>query len=78
MKPQRLALDHYAQTRRTPWLGYLLLILTLLAAGALAQRFHEAQLALESRQTTRALLEAPRAPARAIPKNRLDEQVKNA
>ena len=78
MKPQRLALDHYAQVRRTPWLGYLLLLLTLLAAAALAQRFREVQLTLESRQTTQALLEAPRTPAKAIPKNRLDEQVKNA
>jgi hypothetical protein len=78
MKPQRLELDHLAPARRTPWVGYLLLVLAAIAAAGTAERFRDAQLAAERQETARGLLNVQRAPAKAIPKSRLDEQVKNA
>lgn len=78
MKPARLDLDHYAPPRRSRWPGYLLLALAILAAAEVTQRHRTAQLAAERHEATQGMLNVQRPPAKTIPRNRLDEQVKNA
>jgi hypothetical protein len=78
MKPPRLELDFLATPRRIRWQGYALLGAALLVAAQLVQREREARVELERSETARGLLPAaPRAP-KAIPKERLDEQFRNA
>lgn len=78
MRPRRLELDFLAPPRRARWIGWLLLAVSLFIAGDMLHRYREAQLALERLETARGLLGTERRPARAIPKERLDEQLKNA
>jgi len=78
MKPRPLELDYIAAPRRSRWLGYVLLAVSLLVAGELFVRYRNAQLELQGIEATKSLLTTePRAP-KAIPKERLDEQIKNA
>jgi len=78
MKPRRLDLDHLASPPRPRWLGFLLLGVALVAAGEVAVQYKEAQLALERQESVQGMLNVQRPAAKAIPKARLDEQVKIA
>lgn len=78
MKPRRLELDFVAPPRRSRWIGYVLLAVSLLIAGDMVYRYRDAQLALQRFEAARGLLGIGQRPARAIPKERLDEQVKSA
>ena len=76
MKPGRLDLDHFAPVRRGRWAGYALLAVSLVVAAEMTQRFHAAKVELEQRAATQGLLNVERPPAQKIPKQRLDDQVK--
>lgn len=76
MKPPRLDIDHFAPHTRGRWAGYALLAVSLVAAAEMTQRFHAAKVELEQRMATQGLLNAERPAAQKIPKQRVDEQVK--
>jgi hypothetical protein len=76
MKPRKLDLDHLAPTRHPRWPGYALLALSLAVAAEMTQRYHEAKVELEHRMASQGLLNPQRPPAAKVPKQRVDEQVK--
>jgi hypothetical protein len=78
MKPRPLELDYIASPRRVPWLGILLLALSLGVAGELMVRYRDTQAELSRVQATASLIAPERRPARAVPKERLDEETKSA
>ncbi|OGA23612.1 MAG: hypothetical protein A3H34_01195 [Betaproteobacteria bacterium RIFCSPLOWO2_02_FULL_67_19] len=78
MTLRRLELDYIVRPRRPRWLGYALLVVALAIAGDLVVRYRAVQLDLERAETATGLLSAGRRAPQAIPKERLDEQVKNA
>jgi hypothetical protein len=53
-------------------------VLSIALAGATMYRYKELQLALERQEAAQAMLNVQRPPVKTIPKNRLDEQVRNA
>jgi hypothetical protein len=78
MKPGRLQLDYIAPVRRPAWPGLLVLALSLALAAGLWTRYRDAQLELARLEATSSLLSSERRPARVVPKERLDEEVKAA
>jgi hypothetical protein len=76
VKSRRLELDYIAPVRRPIWPGLLVLALSLAAAGELAHRYREAQLERVRLETAANLITPERRPARAVPKERLDEEAK--
>jgi hypothetical protein len=78
MRPRRLELDYIAPPRRRVWPGLLVLAISLCLAAVLVTRHREAQLELARLEAAGSLISAERRPARAIPKERLDEEVKSA
>jgi hypothetical protein len=78
MKPRRLQLDYIAPVRRPAWPGLLVLALSLALAAELWTRYRDAQLELARLEATSSLLSTERRPARVVPKERLDEEVKAA
>lgn len=78
MKPRPLELDYIAPRRRPRALGLLILALALGLGAHLVARYRDVQIELARIETAAALLGAERRPARAVPKERLDEEVKAA
>jgi hypothetical protein len=78
MTLRRLELDYIAAPRRKRWLGYALLAVSLVVAADLVLRYRDAQIELDRTETAKGLLSTERGAPKAIPKQRLDEQVKNA
>jgi hypothetical protein len=76
MKRRRLDIDHFAPRTRGRWTGYALLAVSLIVAAEMTQRFQAAKVEVENRMTTQGLLNVERPPAQKIPKQRIDEQVK--
>jgi hypothetical protein len=76
MKRAALQLDLVAPPRRTRWLGYLLLAGSLLVASEMFLRLRETQAQLARLDAVQGLVGAR--PARALPRERLDEQMKEA
>lgn len=72
-----LQLDFVAPRRRRRLAGFVVLGVSLLLAGGLVFKYREAQQRLHQLDAAAALLSAPR-PARAVPRERLDEQMKSA
>jgi Tfp pilus assembly protein PilN len=72
----RLELDYVAPPRRPQWIGVSLLIVTLIVAGDMALRHRDTRQELAALDAAQGLLNADRRPARAVPKERLDEEVK--
>lgn len=60
------------------WPGVLLLALSLAVAGELWIRYRDAHLQLARLEATAGLMSPERRPARAAPKERLDEETKSA
>lgn len=75
---KRLELDFIASPRRRAWPGIFLLALSLGLAGVLGVHYRNIQLELRRLETAGSLVSTERRPARALPKERLDEAVKNA
>ncbi|OGA53577.1 MAG: hypothetical protein A3F74_27225 [Betaproteobacteria bacterium RIFCSPLOWO2_12_FULL_62_58] len=78
MTIRRLELDYIAAPRRKRWLGYALLAVSLVVAADLVLRYRDARIELDRSETANGLLSTERGAPKAIPKQRLDEQVKNA
>jgi hypothetical protein len=64
--------------RRRAWPGLLLLAVALALAGELVLRYRDVQLDLARLDAAAGLLSPERRPARALPKERLDEETKSA
>ena len=73
----RLQLDFVAPARRPRVLGLAVLIISLAFAGGLILKYRETQQRLHQLAAAEALLSATR-PARAMPRERLDQQMKSA
>ena len=78
MTQGRLQLDFIAPRRRQRWLGYGLLAVSLVVAGDLVVRYRDAQTEVERIEAAKGLLATERRAPKAVPKARLDEQIKNA
>jgi Tfp pilus assembly protein PilN len=78
MRLRRLELDFVARPRRARWLGYLLLAVALVVAVDLVARYQAAQTQMERAATARGLLGDERRPTAALPRERLDEQLRAA
>lgn len=75
---KRLELDYIASPHRPLWPGVVLLAVSLAIAGELAMRYRDVQVELARLETAGSLVSAERRPMRAIPKERLEEEAKNA
>jgi len=75
---RRLELDFVALPRRRSWPGILLSSGSLVVAGVLAWHYRDLKLELSGLETAGSLIGTDRRPSRAIPKERLNEAVKNA
>jgi Tfp pilus assembly protein PilN len=78
MKPRPLELDYIAPRRRAVWLGVAILVAALAFAGVLFEQYRDTQLELSRLEAAAGMLGSDRRPARAVPKERLDEEVKAA
>lgn len=78
MKPRRLELDYIAPRRRPVWLGAAILAAALGLGGVLFEQYRDTQLELGRLEAAAGMLGSERRPARAVPKERLDEEVKAA
>lgn len=75
---KRLELDFIASPRRRAWPGVVLLAVSLGIAAVLGLHYRDVQLELKRLEIAGSLVSSERRPARALPKERLDEAVKNA
>jgi hypothetical protein len=78
MKPRRVELDYIAAPRRPLWLGIVVLAVALGVAAELLGRYRDTQLELARLDAVAGLVSPERRPARVLPKERLDEEVKAA
>jgi len=78
MKPRRLELDYICAPRRPLWLGIVVLALALGLAAELLARYRDTRLELARLEAAAGLVSPERRPARILPKERLDEEVKAA
>ena len=78
MIARRLELDYVAPPSRPRLPGLALLAVAVLAAGLLVERFREVRLDLESIEAQQGLLGTQKRAVRATPRERLDDEVKNA
>jgi hypothetical protein len=76
LKPLRI--DYIVKPHRPRWLGYALLALALAIAGDLAVRYQAVQLDLRRAATVNDLYSSVRRESQPVPKQQVDEQVKNA
>jgi hypothetical protein len=73
-----LELDYIAAPRRPAWPGVLVLALSLALAGHLFVRYRDARQEVVRLEAQAGLIAPERRPARALPKERLEEQAKAA
>jgi Tfp pilus assembly protein PilN len=78
MRPRPLELDYIAPRRRPVWLGVAILVAALGLGGVLFEQYRDTQLELSRLEAAAGMLGSDRRPARAVPKERLDEEVKAA
>lgn len=76
MKHRPLQLDFVAPRRHVRWLGYVLLITSLLVAADLLIRFRDTQFELTQLEAGNNMLNVERRPLRQIPREQLDAQIK--
>ena len=74
----RLELDYIALPRRALWPGMLILAVSLAIAGAMLLHYRELKFELARLEAASGLIGTTRAPARALPKDRLDAELKSA
>lgn len=78
MKPARVHLDFVAPAPRAAWLGVALLAVSLVAASQLLLLYRDARLELARVQASAGLVGPARQPASAAPRERLDEEMRDA
>ncbi len=78
MRQRRLELDYVAPVRRAPWAGLALLALSLAIAGAMLESYRAVRAELTWLEARSGLAGAERRPARAISRERLDDEAKSA
>lgn len=78
MSPHRLEIDYVALPWQPRALGFVVLAIALLAAGMLVERYREVKIDLQRIEAQQGLLGTEKRAARAIPRERLDEEVKAA
>ena len=78
MSARPLQIDYIARPRRPRLAGFVLLAVSLTAAGVLVERYRDAKVELERAEAGRGLLNAERRPARPVPRERLQEEAKSA
>ena len=71
-------LDYIAPVRRPFWAGLVVLALSLAVAGALLVRYRDTRQEVVRLETENGLIAPQRGVARAVPKERLEEEAKNA
>jgi hypothetical protein len=77
MTVRRVQLDYVAPVRRPMWPGLAVLAVSLAVAAGLGVRYRDAQVEVVRLQAQSGLV-APERPARPIPKERLEEEARNA
>lgn len=75
MSPRRIELDYVAAPSGPQWIGVSVLVIALTVAGFLVLRYHDVRKQLATLDAAQGLLN-DRRPARAIPKERLDQEAK--
>jgi Tfp pilus assembly protein PilN len=78
VKQRRLELDYIAPPRQRIWPGMLVLGLSLAVAAELVVRYRDTQLELARLEAAASLIGPERRVARAVPKERLEEEMKSA
>lgn len=78
MMLRRLDLDYIARARRSHWAGCALLAAALVVAGTLVMQYRALMLDLERMETATSLLNSGRRVSKSTPKERLDDEVRNA
>jgi hypothetical protein len=78
MNPPRLQIDYIAPRRRPRLLGLAVLAVAFVAAGMLVERYRDVKLELEETEARQGLSGGERRPARALTRERLEEEVKSA
>jgi hypothetical protein len=73
---RRLELDYVALARRPRWPGVAVLALSLVVAAGAVGRYRDAQNELAALEAAAGLVNADRASAKAIPRERIDEEAK--
>jgi hypothetical protein len=73
-----LQIDYVAPPRRARLAGFVLLALSLVAAGMLIERYRDVKVELERAAAGRGLLNAEQRPARPVSRERLQEEAKSA
>jgi len=75
---KRVELDYLTPARAPLWPGVLLLVVSLALAGALVLRYRDTQAALGQLRVSGKLIDPQRRPLPAMPKERLDAELKSA
>lgn len=78
MRHRRVELDYIAPARRPVWAGLAVLAFSLVIAAGLFARHQEAQQELARLETEGGLILPQRQPAKAISKERLEDETRNA
>jgi hypothetical protein len=77
-KPRALELDYLVPRRRPLWPGFVVLALSVALAAGLLERYRAASIELAGLDAAAGLLGAVRAPTPPVPRELLDEGVRNA
>lgn len=72
----RLELDFVAPPRRARWPGMVVLAASLVVAAGVVERYRDARGELAAIEAAQGLVNVDRSPARAIPRERLEEETK--
>src|SRR5438034_8437634 len=75
---RRLELDYVAPVRRPHWPGLVVLALSLAVAGGMLARYRDAQREVVRLEAESGLIAPDRRPARAVSRERLEEEAKLA
>jgi hypothetical protein len=78
MRPRRVELDYLVPPRRPRWAGAALLVLSLVCAAVLLERYAGLQQQVSALEAERRFVAAPEAAPRAISRERLDEEARHA
>jgi hypothetical protein len=72
----RLELDYVAPPRRARWPGAALLVVSLVVAAGVVERYRDARSELAAVEAAQGLVNLDRTSTKAIPRERLDEETK--